>query len=464
MNQPNIILINCDDMGYGDLSCYGSRVNHTPAIDRLAEEGVRCTSWYAPSPVCSPSRGATLTGCYPPRIGFGSFTGRPVLFPGHSVGLNPSEPTFADYLRSAGYRTCLIGKWHCGDQPPFLPSNHGFDEFYGLPYSNDMGRQKGHAPVSPIGNPYPPLPLMEGEHVVEVQPDQKSLTERYAERAVSFIKENGSRPFLLYFNHYHVHLPHYAPDDLVARSENGVFGACMASVDWSVAVIRRTLEDLHLLENTLIIFTSDNGSRADHGASNGALRGRKTTTWEGGQRVPCIWYWKGHTPEGAVTDEVMSHKDFFETFLSLAGIEPADGLARDSRDVTGVILRGDQRPEHENVFYYYWMNTLEAVRVGKWKLHLAKHHTPREGYEIRELYDLDADIGEEVNLYDQRPDIVAMFSPYIAHIRTELGDELLGIQGAHVRSLGEVNNPRPLSTYDETYPYLIAEYDSTESG
>ena len=464
MRQPNIILINCDDMGYGDLSCYGSAVNHTPAIDRLAREGVRCTSWYSPSPVCSPSRGATLTGCYPPRIGFGSFTGCPVLFPGHSVGLHPDEPTFADYLRSAGYRTCLIGKWHCGDQPPFLPASHGFDEFYGLPYSNDMGRQKGHPPVSAIGNPYPPLPLMENDTIVQLQPDQKNLTERYTERAVGFIRENSGRPFLLYFNHYHVHLPHYAPDYLTAQSDNGVFGACMASVDWSVAVLRRTLEDLGLLDNTLIIFTSDNGSRGDHGASNGPLRGAKTTTWEGGQRVPCIWYWQGHTPEGAVCDEIMSHNDFFATFLSLAGTEPADDLPRDSSDVSGVILRGETRPESENVFYYYWMNTLEAVRVGKWKLHLAKHPGPRESYEVREIYDLDADIGETRNLYDERPDIFEFFFRYVADILIDLGDEYHHIPGERVRSSGEVSDPCLLTTYDETYPYLIAEYDSAESG
>ena len=464
MSRPNIILINCDDMGYGDLSCYGSAVNHTPAIDRMAAEGVRCTSWYSPSPVCSPSRGATLTGCYPPRIGFGSFTGWSVLFPGHSVGLHPDEPTFADYLRGAGYRTCLIGKWHCGDQEPFLPLNHGFDEFYGLPYSNDMGRQKGHPPVSAIGNPYPPLPLMSDDEIVQFQPDQRSLTERYTERAVGFIKENRDRPFLLYFNHYHVHLPHYAPDHLIARSENGVFGACMASVDWSVAVLRRTLEELGLSENTLIVFTSDNGSRADHGASNGPLRGQKTTTWEGGQRVPCIWYWKNHTPEGTVCDEVMSHTDFFSTLLALAGTEADDALLRDSHDVTGVILRGIRRTEEENLFYYYWMNSLEAIRLGKWKLHLAKHNALRNFVEVHELYDLEADSGESINLYAEHPDIVAAFAPYIERIRRDLGDERLNITGEGVRPCGTVDHPRLLSQYDKTYPYLIAEYDSTESG
>lgn len=464
MNRPNIILINCDDMGYGDLSCYGSAVNHTPAIDQLAREGVRCTSWYSPSPVCSPSRGSALTGCYPPRIGFGSFTGYSVLFPGHCVGLHPDEPTFADYLRRAGYKTCLIGKWHCGDQEPFMPLNHGFDEYYGLPYSNDMGRQKGHPPVSCIGNPYPPLPLFSGEDIVELQPDQRFLTERYTERAAAFILQNRSRPFLLYFNHYHVHLPHYAPDHFINQSENGVFGACMASVDWSVAVLRRTLEDLDLLENTLLIFTSDNGSRADHGASNGPLRGRKTTTWEGGQRVPCIWYWKNHTPEGLVCDQVMSHNDFFATLLALAGTKADDNLPRDSRNVENVILHGEIRPDDDNVFYYYWMNSLEAVRIGRWKLHLAKHRPLKDFYEVSELYDLISDPGESVNLYADRPDIVASFAPAIESIRMDLGDERLGIPGSSIRPSGCVDQPRLLSRYDETYPYLIAEYDSAESG
>ena len=213
--RPNIILINCDDLGYGDLGVYGSTANKTPAIDRLAAEGVRFTDFYMASPVCSPSRGAMMTGCYPPRIGFGMFDGHMVLFPGQAVGLNPSEITIARLLKEAGYATSHIGKWHCGDQPEFFPTEHGFDEYYGLPYSNDMGRQH-HS-----WKPYPPLPLMENGEVIEEQPDQASLTERYLERSLRFIRKNRDRPFFLYLAHMHVHLPHYAPERFRKQSYNG---------------------------------------------------------------------------------------------------------------------------------------------------------------------------------------------------------------------------------------------------
>ncbi len=237
--QPNIILINCDDLGYGDLGCYGSQVNRTPHIDALAAGGLRCTDWYAPSPVCSPSRGATLTGCYPPRIHFGDFDGAPVLFPGHRLGLSGGETTVAELLRRAGYRTKIIGKWHCGDQPEFLPLRHGFDEYYGLPYSNDMGRQiTTQGRVTCTGFPYGPLPLMEQDEIVQEQPLLASLTERYTEKAVEFLRRNQNRPFFLYFAHMYVHLPHYAPEEYLRASENGAFGACMAVLDWSVSVLQ----------------------------------------------------------------------------------------------------------------------------------------------------------------------------------------------------------------------------------
>ena len=234
--RPNIILINCDDLGYGDLGCYGSTINSTPALDRMAREGMRFTDFYMASPVCSPSRGAMMTGCYPPRIGFGAFEGRLVLFPGHAVGLNPEEITVARLLSDAGYATKLVGKWHCGDQPEFLPTRHGFDSYYGIPYSNDMGRQRED-------DTWPPLPLVRDEDVIQQQPDQAALTERYVEESVRFIRDNRDRPFFLYLAHMHVHLPIYPSARFMRESRNGRYGGAVACVDWATDVLLH--EPLH---------------------------------------------------------------------------------------------------------------------------------------------------------------------------------------------------------------------------
>ena len=447
----NVILINCDDLGYGDLGSYGSRINKTPVLDRMAAEGIRFSSFYMASAVCSPSRGAMLTGCYPRRIGFGSFDGSWVLFPGQGVGLNPDEITVARALKDAGYQTMLIGKWHCGDQPEFLPLNHGFDHYYGLPYSNDMGRQFR----SCMNNP--PLPLICDRDIIQEQPDQASLTERYTEQAVRFIRKNRDNPFFLYFAHMHVHLPLYAPDRFIRQSGNGAYGATVECVDWSTGALLDELKRQGIERDTLVIFTSDNGSRGDHGGSNAPLRGEKGTTWEGGHRVPCIIYWPGKIKASVECGDIVASIDFYPTIIRLCGGKlPTDRII-DGLDLSGLILEGRKSPR--NTFFYYALDDLEAVRCGKWKLHVLKDKD-----RMKELYDLDCDIGESTNLYDQNPDVVEMLERQLDQCRLDLGDRASGIEGGNIRHKGRVENPRTLTQYNPDHPYIIAMYDKEDCG
>jgi arylsulfatase A len=451
-NPPNIILINCDDLGYGDLGCYGSKINSTPNLDRLAREGMRFTDFYMASPVCSPSRGAMLTGCYPPRIGFGEFEGKWVLFPGQGVGLNPEEFTLAKLLKQDGYSTKLVGKWHCGDQKEFLPTKHGFDSYYGLPYSNDMGRQKD-------AKPYPPLPLLKDEEVVEQQPDQSSLTEKYLDESLKFIRENSQKPFFLYLAHMYVHLPLYVPSRFLEKSKNGRYGAAVECIDWVTGVILDELQALGLDENTLIIFTSDNGSRCrDEGGSNGVLRGTKATTWDGGQRVPCIMRWKGTIQPGMLCKELVSALDFLPTFASLINKPLPSNRKIDGVNVLPLML-SPGTPSPRESFFYLMRNDLEAVRDRKWKLHVKKKEEP-----INELYDLETDPGETHNLYDSHPQVVAELKAKMDVFRADIGDAATGVIGLNNRPAGRVENPKPLTNYDPNHPYFIAMYDLSERG
>ncbi len=447
--KPNVILINCDDLGYGDVGCYGSKLNRTPNLDRMAQNGLKLTDFYSCSPVCSPSRGGMMTGCYPPRISFGLFNDIWVLRPGDGIGLNPKEETISSILQSNGYATKLVGKWHCGDQQEFMPLNHGFDEYFGLPFSNDMGIQTTKEYSRP-------LPLMEEDTVLECQPDQCTLTSRYTEYCVDFIERNKDRPFFLYLAHMHVHRPLYAEKRFVDSSINGDFGACVEAVDYTNGVILDTLERLDILENTIVIFTSDNGGLAQSGGTNSPLRGAKGTTFEGGQRVPCVIYWQGKISP-RVSGEMMSNIDFLPTLLSLCGIEHTFKNKIDGIDCSEFVTGGEK--SGRDVFYYYLANYLDAVRVGDWKLHMSKG-----GWASNQLYNLREDIGETNNLWQKRQDVVKKLEPMMEECRQRLGDATYRIKGNEVRPAGTVDSPKYLADFDDNHPYIVALYDRDDMG
>jgi arylsulfatase A len=474
---PNVILINCDDLGYGDLGCYGSDVHDTPVVDQLAADGVRLTDFYMGSPVCTPSRGAMLTGCYPPRIGFGEFKGSHVLFPGMPFGLNPSEITIARLLQDAGYATQMVGKWHCGDQLDFLPTRHGFDHWFGIPYSNDMGRQKtGMTPemrdamVEFLGielqdGDYPPLPLMLDEEAQEAQPDQAALTERYLQESIRFMREKKDEPFFLYFAHMYVHLPIYVQKRFLDESRNGSYGAAVRCIDWALDVLLHELEALGLADDTVVIFTSDNGALARPGeGSNLPLRSTKGTTWEGGQRVPCIMRWPGGLPSGTTTGAVTTAMDLYPTIAGWCGADVPTDRTIDGKDLDP-LLQGSTEDSPHAAFFYFQGNALEAVRVGKWKLHVAKTNWKEERRpSITELYDLETDIGETNDVAADNPEVVAELLGHVELARADLGDELTGATGTGVRPKGEVADPVPLTVYDPDHPYFMAEYDLGDRG
>lgn len=506
--QPNIILINCDDLGYGDLGCYGSTENKSPALDKMADEGIKFTDFYMASSVCSPSRAAMLTGCYPPRIGFGEFDGMRVLLPGNALGLNPDEITIADLLKTQGYATEIIGKWHCGDQPEFLPTRHGFDNYYGIPYSNDMGIQFQN-------DEYPPLPLLDGEDVVELQPNQSDITDRYMERAIKFINENKGGRFFLYFAHMYVHLPIYVQDEFLKESSNGAYGGGVAKIDWVAKAIFRELHELGIDENTLVIFTSDNGSRAaslssydDKGrfrnveetlstpeglaaaevaglGSNAPLKGAKGTTWEGGMRLPCIMRWPGTIAPGVISHQLLSSMDLYTTLAKLGGATVPSDRVIDGKDFSATLIDGNVDMVVRDEFFYYNMNNLEAVRSGKWKLHVGKTRSlkgasegiantfdpllaawapPYELVECAELYDLQTDIGESRNVYEDHPELVSFLEGKLEMCRKDIGDESCNITGANIRPIGEVEEGNVLTHHDPNHPLTIAMYDSNDRG
>jgi arylsulfatase A len=438
--RPNIVLIFIDDMGYGDIGPFGSTKNRTPNLDRMAREGMKLTSFYA-APVCSVSRAQVMTGCYGQRV---SIPG--VFSPASRDGINKDEHTVAELMKAQGYATICLGKWHLGDQPEFLPTRHGFDQYFGLPYSNDMSMK---AKV----NGLPVVPLMRDDKVIELLTgdDQNRLTERYADEAVKFIHENKARPFFLYLPHTAVHVPIHPGDHFRDKSKNGRYGDWVEEVDWSVGKVLDTLNELKLSENTLVIFSSDNGPwliKGKDGGEAGPLRGGKGSTWEGGMREPTIAWWPGKIAPGSVNDAVAGNIDFLPTFVTLAGGKiPADRVI-DGRDFTPLLL-GKSHESQRDAHFYYNGYKLQAVRCGPWKLTVASQNegmgkagpSVPASLDAPRLYNLDSDIGEKTNVAAEHPEVVARLKPMVVKMASELGD---GKPGPQVRPPGRVAMPVPL--------------------
>ena len=426
--RPNFVVIFIDDMGYGDVGPFGSTVNQTPHLDRMAAEGMRLTSFYAAASVCTPSRAALLTGCYPRRVGLGRGSWHAVLMPGARRGLHPDEITIAEVLRGGGYVTGCFGKWHLGDHPDFLPLAQGFDTYYGIPYSNDMWPGLGR-------REFPRLPLVRDATVVgEVSDmgDQADLCRLFTDEAIGFIRAHKDEPFFAYVPHAFIHSPRSARADFLERTRNPerTTGAQIEEVDASVGRILDTLRELDLAAKTLVFFTSDNGGCC--GSVNAPLRGKKGTTWEGGMRVPAIAWQPGTVPAGADSDEIMTTMDLLPTFANLAGLAPPADRAMDGRDVANLLLgsSGATSP-HEAFLYYSKDRALDAIRAGRWKL--------RRG----ELYDLEKDIGETTNVAAARPDVVARLERSLEEARQDLGDGPR--RGLNTRPVGVTEHPRSLS-------------------
>jgi len=444
--RPSFIIINIDDLGYADIGPFGSKINRTPNLDTMAKEGRKLTSFYA-APVCSPSRAALMTGCYPKRV----LPIPGVLFPGNDVGLSPKEVTVAEVLKAEGYATAIVGKWHLGDQPEFLPNNQGFDLHFGLPYSNDMGPAEdgvksdlGKPLPKPKGPGQPPLPLLRNGTVIKrvLPDDQQSLVEIYTTESVEFIAANKSRPFLLYLAHNAVHFPIYPGKKWAGKSPHGIFSDWVEEVDWSVGQVLDALRKHGLSERTLVIFTSDNGGTPR--SVNAPLRGHKGTTYEGGIRVPTIAWWPGKIPAGTETDTIAGMFDILPTFAALAGGKvPADRKI-DGADIWPQLAGvKDAKPAHET-FYYYRGLRLEAVRHGDWKLQLAdpsKKDSPKDALLKARLYNLKTDIGESTDVAAANPEVVKKLAGLVEDMKDDLG---LDGPGRGSRELGRVKNARPL--------------------
>ena len=446
--RPNVVIIFTDDQGYADVGVFGAKGFATPHLDRMAREGRRFTDWHAAQAVCSASRAALLTGCYPNRLGIHG-----ALPPGSKVGISDSEVMLAQLAKSRGYATAIFGKWHLGDRPQFLPVRHGFDEWFGLPYSNDMWPQHPESK-------FPPLPLYDGEKQIKVgltHEDQEQLTTQYAEHAVAFIERNKERPFFLYVTPNMPHVPLHVSDKFRGKSERGLYGDVIMEIDWAVGEILAAIKRSGLDENTLVIFTSDNGpwlSYGNHAGSAGPLREGKGTTFEGGVRVPFVARWPGHIPVGSVCHEPAMTIDLFPTLAAVVGAQ-LPKLSIDGKNISALLANARGAKSPHDFFAFYWGQELQAVRAGKWKLHFAhayqhlqvagKDGSPGKYVSERidlSLFDLDADVGETTNVAAANPGEVARIQALADRVRADLGDVATKQVGKGVRTAGIVQAPK----------------------
>ena len=448
---PNVVLIYTDDQGYGDLGVQGAKGFATPHLDQMAAEGMRFTDFYVAAPVCSASRAALLTGCYPVRVGIHGALG-----PKSSVGLHPDETTLAEVLRARGYATGMFGKWHLGDHPDVLPTRQGFEEYLGLPYSNDMW------PENPNAKPgsYPALPLLEGAGVADAEvnaAEQATLTTRYAERAVAFIRQHREVPFVLYVAPSMPHVPLFVSDRFKGKSAQGLYGDVMEEIDWAVGEILAALKESGLDQNTLVMFASDNGPWSiygNHAGSAGPFRESKGTCWEGGIRVPCLMRWPGKIAAGSVCREMAGTIDVLPTVAALCGAALPERKI-DGKDL-GPLLRGEAgaKSPHESLLFYYGVHELQALRSGPWKLILphayrTMERVGRDGLTGRhgvgqaglELYDVERDPGETKNVASQEPAVLARLVALAEAAREALGDKLTGAPGRERRPAAAVKWP-----------------------
>ena len=444
--------MNLDDVGYGDFSCNGAYGYTTPHIDQLASQGVRFTHFLAGQPISGASRAGLLTGCYPNRIGFSGAPG-----PDSNYGVHQDEMTMGELLKQKGYATAIFGKWHLGSQYQFLPLQNGFDEYYGLPYSNDMW--PFHPQQGEVFN-FPDLPTYDGNEVVGYNTDQTRFTTDYTMRSIDFIKKNvqAGKPFFLYLAHNMPHVPLAVSDKFKGKSEQGLFGDVMMEIDWSIGEVWKTVQELGIEENTLIVITSDNGpwtNYGNHAGSAAGLREAKATTFDGGNRVPCIVYWKGHTQAGTICNKLASNIDLFPTFAEISGA-PLPQRKIDGVSILSLIEGKTDANPRTSFVYYYNKNDLEAVTDGEFKLVFPHKYVTYGAYapgndgkpgklatvELRasELYDLRRDPGERYNVLHQYPERAAKLMKIADEMRSQLGDDLTRVKGTENRKPGLVEH------------------------
>lgn len=444
-NHTNFIVVMMDDMGYGDLGITGAIDYKTPHLDKMAKDGIFFTRFYSAQAVSGASRAGLLTGCYPNRIGFHGAPG-----PSAITGISNIEKTIAEVLKPKGYTSAIFGKWHLGHLPQFLPTNHGFDEYYGIPYSNDMW------PNHPTGK-YPPLPLIEGTKTIALNPDQSRFTTDFTNRALNFIEKHKNVPFFVYLAHPMPHVPLSVSDKFKGKSEQGLYGDVIMEIDWSIGEIMQKLKELKLEENTLVIVTSDNGpwiNYGNHAGSTGGLREGKGTSFEGGQRVPCLMKWPGKIEGGTINNHLASSIDILPTIAEIAGAELPDHKI-DGVSLLPTLTKKDASVGRTSFLYYYRENDLEAVTDGDFKLIFPHRHRTYEGFlpgndgapgpvnenkplDTMLLYDLRRDPGERYNVLSMYPEVQRKLMKIADEAREDLGDNLTGKEGKNRRPIGKI--------------------------